>query len=370
MKASGSDLRIRLMVGLALATSCVPGVRGTPPDNVIGEEPRTSPPGPPPNFGPAKNSALPAKPIIGGTLLVLSDARTAVAADPDRDRIFVADYRQKKVLAEIELQPGDEPGRLAADRDGQVHVALRGSGALVTLAPAPWRIIGRRDVCTAPRGVAYDDDQRQIHVACADGELVSLPVAADALPVRRLQLDRDLRDVVVDGDVLLVSKFRSAEVLTVDRAGDVIDRRAPGSRRTVRPVTMGGSSGGGSAGGLPIDTSGGSSDGANALMTPSVGWKMVGVRQGEALILHQRGLQGEVSETHGGYSGQGCGGIVETTISRVGLLGDDGPRPSLPAGPVAVDLAVSPDGDRIAVVSPGLAKSDPSRAFKGPFGAQ
>jgi hypothetical protein len=366
MKAlSGSELRTRLMVGLALLTSCVPGAgESTQPEPVPPPEPN---PGPPPNFGPPKNSSLPAKPIIGGTLIVLPDARTAVAADPDRERIFVADYRQRKVLAEIALQPGDEPGRLAADRDGQVHVALRGSGAVVTLAPNPWRIIGRRDVCTAPRGVAYDDDQRQIHVACADGQLVSLPVAADAQPVRRLQLERDLRDVVVDGDVLLISKFRSAEVLTVDRSGAVIDRRVPGSRRTMRPIIT--RTGGGSSSGSAPAPDTGVSDGANALMTPSVGWKMVGVRQGEALILHQRGLADEVSETQGGYSGQGCGGIVETTVSRVGLLGDDGPRPSLPAGPVAVDLAVSADGQRMAVVSPGQAKSDPNRGFRG-FGLQ
>ena len=366
----GSDFRMRAMVGLALAASCVPGVVQTPEPPPSVEEPplptNPFPPGPPPSFGPARNSDRPAKPIIGGTLIVLDDARTAVAADPDRDRIFVADYvaNPPKVLAEIALQPGDEPGRLVADRDGQVHVALRGAGVLVTLAPNPWRIVGRRDACTAPRGVAYDDGQRQVHVACADGQLVSFPVEPGALAVSRVQLERDLRDVVVDANVLLVSKFRSAEVLTVDRAGTIIDRRSPGIRRTIRPVTMRGPNGA-SSGGAPADTGG--SDGGNALMTPSVGWKMVPVRQGEALLLHQRGLADEVSETPGGYSGQGCGGIVETTVSRVGLLGDDGPRPSLPAGPVAVDLAVSPDGERFAVVSPGLAKADPNRNFKGPF---
>jgi hypothetical protein len=366
---SGSELRIRLMVTLAAVTSCVPGVKSSGPETVP-EPTDPGPTGPPPNFGQPQNSALPAKPIIGGTLIVLPDARTAVAADPDRDRVFVADYRQGKVLAEIALQAGDEPGRLAADRDGQVHVALRGAGALVTLASNPWRVVGRRDVCTAPRGVAYDDDQRQIHVACADGQVVSLPVAPDAQPVRRLQLERDLRDVVVDGDVLLVSKFRSAEVLTIDRSGAVIDRRVPGSRRTIRPITMTNAEGT-SSGGPVVDNVVGGSDGANALMTPSVAWKMVGVRRGEALVLHQRGLADEVSETPGGYSGQGCGSIIETTVSRVGLLGDDGPSPSLPAGPVAVDLAISPDGERIAVVSPGQAKSDPNRGFKrSPFGVQ
>src|SRR5438046_1672253 len=98
MKAlSGSELRTRLMVGLALLTSCVPGAgESTQPEPVPPPEPN---PGPPPNFGPPKNSSLPAKPIIGGTLIVLPDARTAVAADPDRERIFVADYRQRKVLA-------------------------------------------------------------------------------------------------------------------------------------------------------------------------------------------------------------------------------------------------------------------------------
>jgi YD repeat-containing protein len=373
MKAiSGNELGIRWVFALALASSCVPGVRSSPPDMPPESFPQPTPSGPPPSFGPARNSSLPAKPIIGGTLIVLDDARTAVAADPDRERVFVADYRQRKVLAEIVLQPGDEPGRLAADRDGQVHVALRGAGAVITLAPNPWRIVGRRQVCTAPRGVAYDDGQRQIHVACADGQLVSLPVAADSQPVRRLQLERDLRDVVVDGDVLLVSKFRSAEVLTVDRAGAVIDRRVPGSRTTFRPVTTmngAGSSGGGISSGSARDPSSAGGSNGNALMTPSVGWKMVGIGQGEALILHQRGLADEVSETPGGYSGQGCGGIIETTVSRVGLLGDDRPHASLPAGPVAVDLAVSPGRDRMAIVSPGQAKSDPNRGFKS-FGAQ
>jgi mono/diheme cytochrome c family protein len=350
----------------------VPGVKETPPSPDIGinQPPRSAPPGPPPEFGNPVTSPRPVKPIIGGTLLVLDDARTAIASDPDRGRVYVADYRAQKKLAEFELQPTDEPGRLVADGDGQVHVALRGGGAVLTLAPNPWRIAGRRDVCTAPRGLAYDADQRQIHVACAEGELVSLPIAADGAAVRRLVLDRDLRDVVVDGDSLLVSKFRSAEVLTIDRAGAVVGRRVPGSRRTIRPVNNF-NNGSGSSGGSAEAPSGGDFTGGgdgNALMTASVAWKMIPVRNGEALLLHQRGLADEVSETQGGYSGQGCGGIVETTISRVGLLGDDGPRPSLPAGPVAVDMALSPDGNHVAVVSPGLARTKGNGRF--PFSGQ
>jgi len=96
-----------------------------------------------------------------------------------------------------------------------------------------------------------------------------------------------------------------------------------------------------------------------------VAWKMIPVRNGEALVLHQRGLADEVAAERGGYSGSGCGGIVETTISRVGLLGDASPRPALPAGPVAVDLALSPNGKRLAVVTPGLAKANPNGGFRG-----
>ena len=38
-------------------------------------------------------------------------------------------------------------------------------------------------------------------------------------PVRTLQLDSDLRDVVVKGDHLLVTRFRSAELLELDASG-------------------------------------------------------------------------------------------------------------------------------------------------------
>jgi YD repeat-containing protein len=354
------DRGVRVMLALALASSCVPGVKGTTdvPTGGGGEVSQPDPggprgpSGPPPSFGMPVSSVQKAKPVIGGTLLALPDARTAVAADPDRDHIYFADYRKQAVLADIELQPGDEPGRLVADGEGRVHVALRGSGALLTLeSTGGWHVAGRRPVCTAPRGVAYDADQRQIHVACADGHLVSLPVEPDAAPARVLELDRDLRDVVVDGDALLVSRFRSAEVLTIDRAGKVLRRQVPGARRTFRTVTT---------------TNGNVSQGSSqeALMTPSVAWKMVPLRLGETLVLHQRGLADEVSETPGGYSGQDCGGIIESTVSRVGPLGDPTAAPTLPAGTLAVDLAVSPDGTQVAIVSPGVAKASAAGGFR------
>src|SRR5690348_11882167 len=36
-------------------------------------------------------------PISGGTLVVLKDGRTAVAADPDRDRVWIVDLQRRAV---------------------------------------------------------------------------------------------------------------------------------------------------------------------------------------------------------------------------------------------------------------------------------
>ena len=80
-----------------------------------------------------------------------------------------------------------------------------------------------------PRGVAYDPASDLVHVACMGGELVSFPAAGGAA-TRTLQLPRDLRDVVVDGNTLLVSQFRSAQVLVVDGNGI-------SPRRSCRPST-------------------------------------------------------------------------------------------------------------------------------------
>ena len=54
---------------------------------------------------------------------------------------------------------------------------------------------------------------------------MSIAPLAEA-PARTLQLDRDLRDVVVQGDKLLVSTFRKAELLVVGDAG-VVERLTP-----------------------------------------------------------------------------------------------------------------------------------------------
>ncbi|HET6280796.1 MAG TPA: hypothetical protein VFH73_07520, partial [Polyangia bacterium] len=282
-----------------------------------------------PNFdGPAVRAAVPPPPLSGGTLHVMASGTAAVLSDPDRDRVYVVDLRTGKVRADVALSPADEPGRIAEDRMGRVHIALRRGGALVTLDPATGMIAARRQVCPAPRGVAYEVANDRVHVACAGGELVSFP-AAGGTAVRTLSFERDLRDVVVSGSSLLVSKFRSAEVLVIGADGVAASRVTLPSRERARMPTF-------------------------QTLSPAVAWRMQATAGGGAVIVHQRGVDTELAITPGGYAGgKGCEGVVETVVTKVipGQSPDTSPGLSLSVLPI--DIALSPDGRQAAIVSAG-----------------
>ena len=110
---------------------------------------------PRPSFPPTVTAAVRPPAISGGTLLVTSDGLRAIAADPDRDVVYGVDLSRGQVSFTVALQAGDEPGRVAEDGSGHVHVALRRGGALVTLDGTTGAVIARRNVCPAPRGVAW-----------------------------------------------------------------------------------------------------------------------------------------------------------------------------------------------------------------------
>ena len=103
---------------------------------------------------------------------------------------------------------------------------LRGGAAVVSIDVEDGAVLERRSVCAYPRGVAYDPGVDSIHVACADGYLVTLP-AAGGEPTRGVELERDLRDVIVENGRIWVSSFRSAEVLRLDENAEVVERLRP-----------------------------------------------------------------------------------------------------------------------------------------------
>ena len=274
-------------------------------------------------------------PITGGTMLVTRDGNHAVIADPDRDRIVSVDLVSEQITSELALTAGDEPGRLVEDGAGRIHVALRRGGAVLTLTDAvAGEVASRRYACGEPRGLAWDAATDQLHVACATGELVSF-AASGGDAIRTLRLERDLRDVIVSGANLVVTKFRTAEVLTIDPLGTVIDRTAP----------------------LTLTRSGGFEgpvieDGIRSF--PTIAWRTIALPDGRVVISHQRAKDQVLGiRDDGGYGGD-CGtGPVESSITLLAPGAAPFAVQPFTHDALPVDLAVSSDGTQLAVVAAG-----------------
>jgi hypothetical protein len=259
--------------------------------------------------------------------MVTRDGSKAIASDPDRNAVYVVDLGSRTLTFTIALQAGDEPGRLAEDGAGRIHVALRGSGTLATLDPASGAVIARRTVCPAPRGVAWQASNDTVWVACATGELASLPSTGGTASVKLVE--RDLRDVIINGDAIAVTQFRSAQLL----------RLAPDL--TVSATNS-----------MPSTTLG--------RFASHVAWRAVGGPGGTVVAVHQAESTLSVStKIQGGY---GCGGLgggpppvpLNVTIALDGdVLSDDASSPdanaSVPPPPIPFSSS-SPLGSAITVL--------------------
>jgi len=294
------------------------------------------PPVPPGGNDPIVTATHAPPPISGGTMIIAkSRPNLAVVSDSDRDQIWLVDLLAQTPIAHIALKENDEPGRLVEDAHGNVHVALRKGGALATLNLATQEVT-RREVCPAPRGVAYDEKKDVVHVACMNGELVTFP-AKGGEATRTLHLERDLRDVIVQGDKLLVSKFRSAELLTVNAEGEIAARTAPPQVKSTRMRQMG----------------------RRESFSPDQAWRTILTATGKVAMVHQRALDTSIviRETGGdSYGGGGDAPGCDPTIvhSTVTVFDPDqlsaSPKNGAPAIPntlLPVDLAsrVTPSGE-------------------------
>jgi len=228
-------------------------------------------------------SAKSAAPVVGGTLLATRDGKI-IAADPDRDTVFLVDAASHAVTP-VPLQPGDEPGRVAEGADGTVYVALRRGGALVSIDTASATVQQRVSVCASPRGLAYDAKNALLHVACRSGELVTLRTS-DLSIQRTLNVAPDLRDVIVRAADLVLTRFLSAEVLVVAPSGEISKRATPVPSPGCATATV-----------L-----------SRALLLPS----------GQIALAHQISSDEMVNVTVGGYGSSGCGGgLVSRAVSTV-----------------------------------------------------
>jgi hypothetical protein len=317
-----------------------------------------TPPGPfggalQPTFSKTVVASTPPPPVAGGTLLVMKDGKHAVAADPDRDAVYVVELAARSVLHTISLHAGDEPGRVVEDGAGRVHVALRRGGALVTLDPLAGSILERRPACPAPRGVAWDSTTNLVWVACATGELVSMPAAGGG-PICQTAVERDLRDVVVSSGSLSVSTFRTAEVLRLAPAGSV-------ARRDRLPSP-------------------------DSHFLPHVAWRTIAGPEGAVIAVHQASTTQSLSTmVPGGYGGGGCrvpmagpppfagssSGAVDVSPGLPGDAGEDATSDAnVPAAPPPVPGTCYRMVDAVTRSGTGVAPSSPSPLGGGPCGPE
>ena len=296
---------------------------------------------------PVKRAAK-APPVMGGTMLVTSDGAYAVIADPPRDSIHIVDLERFRETETIELEDGALPFRAAEDGDGLVHITLRGTGELVTVDPTAGMVRRTRAVCPNPRGVAFDGGSGDLHVACAGGLLVTLPQSGSAT---QHYIAPDLRDVFVSNGRTYVSRFKAAELLEVDADGEATLAGAP----------------------ITLATQGRSHQ-------PSTAWRTLPLPSGGWVMLHQSALTDPVPTFEdpdafdpnrpapgpwaavGGGPFEPCNAVVNPTLSAT--LSQDVVSSAGLFGPLAlaVDVAISPDGQRVAIASPTQGSVDTIRA--------
>lgn len=275
--------------------------------------------------------AEPAHPIMGGTLTLSGDGRTAVASDPDRDAVFIVNLAEREVTP-IGVEAGAVPGRIVMGSGTTAYVVLREAASVARIDLDRKQIDARFSVCDAPRGIAYDAALGRVHVACQGGALLSLDADTGEL-VRQIRVADDLRDVVLSGDHLVLTTFRSSEILIVDPSGQISQRTLPQT----------------------FDTS----------AQPSVAWRAVAGPGGKVGIVHQLASTNVgVGTGPAGYGENGLGpcssSVVTPSVTTV-TIGEDGQAEvSAPvtvfgaAGPT--DIALSESG-RVAVVVAGNAWS-------------
>jgi hypothetical protein len=287
----------------------------------------------------------PPPPISGGTLIVSKNGAKLVAADPDRDSIYVVDLATRALERRIALHAGAEPGRLVEDAAGRIHVALRSGRGIATFGLSSSDEPRYSSLCDLPRGLAYDATDDHLYVACAEGKLIRVDPNTGAAQLK-VELGRDLRDVVLHDGGLFVTRFRASQLIQIDpKSGTVMATRTPPSSKrfvSATPVTSFGCA----QPGLPT---------APAVQShPDVAWRAIDVPNLGIAMLHQRAEDGEVRTSPGGYGG----GAVSCApgIVRGAITVSTGPTGSatvdLSASGLFVDLALDPTGTMLALANP------------------
>lgn len=322
-------VRSSLVLGLALAglglTACDDQLGAGPVDELAAH-----PSLDPETFDQTELSTPPA--VTGGTLAITPNGQRAIAADPDRGAVHVVELPSGAVRAVIRAD--QEPGRVVISADSRTaYVALRAGGAVLVVDALIGRAVGRIATCPSPRGLALDAEDSRLHVACLGGKLITHDTT-DHSRVRTVEVAPDLRDVIVDGDELLVSQFRASRLHRIDAQGRVVATHGPQLERT---------------------------------HVPSVAWRTVKAANGHIYMLHQAARPAVTRARPVPRPGQPpqpayyapapvCGGGLYTTaVTELDRHGEVVETTFFEQAVLAVDLAV--DDERYVLVAPGAVPS-------------
>lgn len=274
-------------------------------------------------------------PISGGTLAVVPNGSVAVAADSERDLVYLVDIATRRT-EKVVLPPGSEPGRVVLDDQGHAHVVLRNAGQLARIELGSAHLELSEPVCQYPRGLAFSTSTHSVFVACADGQLVQLNAATYEVLQRTHSGSSDLRDVLIDErGGLVVSRFRDASLWMPGRDPSQV----------VLPE-------------LPwpsLDVGKASTEPADWLTTQATfAFRTVTAGDGSLWMLHERAQLDPLDNDDFRGTKTQCGPAVQPALTQLDpetgaitrslqLQGASAP---------AIDLAVSPSGTWVATAAP------------------
>lgn len=318
------------LVALGALGACGPSDDWATPAPETPYTPTPTPTGNPSGLFAGKTERASAKvaPVAGGTLLVTKDGY-AVASDPDRDLVHIVNLATQAVVS-VPLEVDDEPGRVIEGPAGTAYVAARRGGVVVAVNTAAGTA-QRLKICAAPRGLAFDATLSRLYVACRSGVLAVMDTGTNEI-TQRYRLDADLRDVLISGDNLAVTRFKSAELLIVSRNGEVLRRGQP-----------------------RVDSLNGAS------VTPSVAFRALSLPGGGVLVGHVESSNTTLPSGVGAYYGAFCGGsVADVAISAMDPYsgGDRSTLATLAASTLGgatgpLDIAMAADGGRVAMLATG-----------------
>ncbi|HYO96201.1 MAG TPA: hypothetical protein VER33_16900, partial [Polyangiaceae bacterium] len=231
-------------------------------------------------------------------------------------------------------------------------------GAVVSIDPVSGMQLARQPVCKAPRGLAFESATGLLHVACAEGKLVSFNPDTKVV-TRTLELGADLRDVMVRGSELWITRFKSAEVVRIQSEGSVLaPLRFPETAASLARVIK--------------QPDGELLDFLPARARAEVAWRAVPIATGGAVVVHQHAIVDEVplsepspsgSSAYGGGGFDQCGGVVKNALTVLDASGRVLTTQRFMGAPLPVDIAVSADGLRVVMAHAGT----PDPAAPRPF---